>query len=94
MEYVGAIILIVVLFFLCLLPSFIAKFRGHRNTGPIVILNIVVGILCLVFFGWLGWGLALIAWIIALVWSCTSNTDKNKAKDALMLAKMMKEGAR
>jgi threonine/homoserine/homoserine lactone efflux protein len=82
------IIWIVILFFLCLLPSFIAKFRGHRNTGPIAVLNVFF----LFAWIWIGWFVALF-WFIALIWSCTSNTDKSKRKDLEMLANMMK-GAR
>jgi hypothetical protein len=43
------------------IPAFVAGCRGHRNTGAIVALNLL-----------LGW--TIIGWIGALVWACTDNT--------------------
>jgi Superinfection immunity protein len=42
-------------------PAFIAFVRKHRNTGPICILNLL-----------LGW--TFLGWVAALVWSFTDNT--------------------
>lgn len=41
------------------LPTIIAVMRGHRQTVPILLLNL--------FLGW-----TLIGWVVALVWSATS----------------------
>ena len=44
------------------LPAMVAHSRKHRNKLAIVILNI--------FLGW-----TFVGWVIALVWSCTANTQ-------------------
>jgi len=44
-------------------PTLIAKIRNHHNATAIIVLNISGG-----------W--TIIGWIVALVWSCTSNTKK------------------
>lgn len=46
------------------LPAVIAMFRGHRNLGPIIIIN--------VFFGW-----TLVGWVGAFAWSCSSIQEKS-----------------
>lgn len=47
---------------LYLLPTGIASHRRHRNMTPIMLVN--------VFAGWTGVG-----WLVALIWSTTSNTE-------------------
>lgn len=42
------------------LPVITAQRRHHREVAPIAIVNLV--------FGW-----TIIGWVIALIWSCTSN---------------------
>jgi hypothetical protein len=62
----GIIILILIAYFI---PWFIAIIRKHKNTTPIFLVNLL-----------LGW--AFIGWVVALVWSTTSNTSNtlNKIK--------------
>ena len=54
------------LFLLYLLPTFIAFARGHRNRVPILLVNL--------FLGW-----SFLGWLVALIWSFTSNTKSNEA---------------
>jgi len=51
----GLIILIFALYFL---PSFISFLRNHKNKLPIFLLNLLLG--------WTGF-----AWVVALVWAVT-----------------------
>lgn len=53
---------VLVAFILYILPWNIASSRGHRNSGAIAALNILLG--------WTG-----IGWVLALVWSLTANTE-------------------
>jgi hypothetical protein len=46
-----------------LLPAVIAVKRGHRNAGPVILIDLL-----------LGW--TVIGWIVALVWSCTDNVQR------------------
>ncbi|HYC24548.1 MAG TPA: superinfection immunity protein [Roseiarcus sp.] len=55
------LILATLLYFL---PTIIALVRGHLSGLAIFLLNL--------FLGW-----TLIGWLIALIWSCTSNTAAN-----------------
>lgn len=41
------------------LPSFVAGARGHKNVGPIIIVNL--------FLGW-----TLIGWVVALAWAASA----------------------
>ncbi|MCF7908163.1 MAG: superinfection immunity protein [Candidatus Omnitrophica bacterium] len=50
------------------LPTVVARKRKHNNALAIFILN-----LFMVFTGG-------IAWIVALVWACTNNTEKKRNK--------------
>ncbi len=45
---------------LYLLPWIVATNRGHRNSGAILVLNLL-----------LGW--TFLGWVMALVWACTDN---------------------
>jgi hypothetical protein len=45
-----------------LMPSAIAHTRRHKNLVPILLVNII--------FGW-----TIIGWVIALIWSFTSNVN-------------------
>ncbi len=60
MEIVGALIVIFGCLFIYFLPSIVAAGRGHRQRDPIIILNL--------FLGW-----TLIGWVVALVWSFTTD---------------------
>ena len=53
------LLLLVALYFL---PTTIAALRGHNNTLPIFLVNLL-----------LGWAFG-VGWVVALIWSCTSNT--------------------
>jgi T4 superinfection immunity protein len=57
--------LILVAIFSYFVPSFIAVDRRHENTGAIFALNL--------FLGW-----TFLGWVIAFVWSCTSNVKPPK----------------
>ncbi|MGD1038437.1 MAG: superinfection immunity protein [Roseiarcus sp.] len=58
----GGGLLLLVLYFA---PSIIALMRGHLSAAAIFVLNLV--------FGW-----TFIGWIIALIWSLTGNTARNR----------------
>jgi hypothetical protein len=58
----GGGLLLLILYFV---PSIIALFRGHLSAAAIFVLNLV--------FGW-----TFIGWIIALIWSLTGNTARNR----------------
>lgn len=48
---------------LYLLPTIIATKRRHRQTGPIAIINLLLGF-------------TLVGWIVALAWSVSADTKK------------------
>lgn len=52
------VIALVVLAAIYVIPTVIAIYRGHTNTGPIVVVNLLLG--------WL-----FIGWVVALAWSLT-----------------------
>ena len=54
------ILLLVALYFL---PTTIAALRGHNNALPIFLVNLL-----------LGWAYG-VGWVVALIWSCTGNTE-------------------
>jgi hypothetical protein len=56
-----------VLFLIYFAPAIIAFLRGHLSSIAILITNLV--------FGWTG-----IGWLIALIWSFTGNTARNRAR--------------
>ncbi len=58
----GGGLLLLIIYFA---PSIIALIRGHLSAAAIFVLNLV--------FGW-----TLIGWIIALIWSLTGNTARNR----------------
>ena len=60
----GTSIVLLVIYFL---PAIIASVRSHRQTMAIVVLNLL-----------LGW--TLIGWVVAIVWACTADTNKTKAR--------------
>jgi predicted membrane channel-forming protein YqfA (hemolysin III family) len=47
-----------------ILPIIIAAYRGHKNTGPIVAVTLL-----------LGW--TLVGWVVALAWSLTDNVKED-----------------
>ncbi len=51
--------------FVYLVPTMIAVMRGHANTGPIVIVNII-----------LGW--TMIGWVVALAWAFSNQDSGNR----------------
>ncbi len=50
-----------------LVPSIVAVARGHSNRMPIILLNVLLG--------WSG-----LVWLVCLVWSFSSNTDRRHAE--------------
>lgn len=52
--------------FVYMLPAFVAWRRGHRQTGAIAVLNLL-----------LGW--TILGWIGALVWACTADVKEQVA---------------
>ena len=59
-------------------PTLIARHRMHRNTLAIFMLQLVFIAAGLIFF----YVLAVIGWLAAVVWACTSNTRQNEAGHA------------
>ena len=59
-------------------PTLIARHRMHRNTLAIFMLQLVFIAAGLIFF----YVLAVIGWLAAIVWACTSNTRQNEAGHA------------
>lgn len=45
-------------------PAAVASSRRHRNAGAIFVMNLLLG--------WSG-----LFWIIALIWSCTADVEKD-----------------
>lgn len=66
---------------LCLyfVPTMIASMRGHKEQTPILLLNLL-----------LGW--TFVGYVIALVWSTTSNVGikEEKEPDMSLLVKILK----
>ena len=62
----GAIVFLIAVYFA---PAIIASARGHLSSMAITVLNAL-----------LGW--TLLGWIVALVWSLTSNTKQNARRAA------------
>jgi uncharacterized membrane protein (DUF485 family) len=60
----AALFVLLVLLAAYFLPWIVAKFRGHRSS-----LAIFWTVLLL---GWSGF-----AWLLAFIWACTSNTERN-----------------
>ncbi|MBX2833950.1 MAG: superinfection immunity protein [Micavibrio sp.] len=63
---------------LVLLPSGIAVMRRHKNLIPIILVNVLLGI-------------TGIGWIIALIWSFTSNVKEKRS--IIELIKALKDGS-
>lgn len=61
-DWIATIVEIVVILPVYFVPSFVATSRKHRNGAAIFMLNLLLGWTCL-------------AWIAALVWACTNNTE-------------------
>ena len=59
MNVITGLCLVAVVFFLWLLPWYVAKRRQHHNVLPILLITL--------FFGW-----TVIGWFGALIWACTS----------------------
>lgn len=47
------------------IPTIVAVIRKHRNTGPIVLVNLLLGWSC-------------IGWVVALAWSMTDQTEDRR----------------
>lgn len=56
--------MLLIAFLIYFLPTIVALARGHLSALAIFLLNL--------FLGW-----TLIAWLLALIWSCTGNTAAN-----------------
>lgn len=57
---VAVLVVVIIAGFVCyFLPTLIAMMRGHANTAPILVVNLLLG--------WL-----LVGWVIALAWSFSS----------------------
>jgi uncharacterized membrane protein len=63
---------------LVLLPSGIALMRAHKNFIPILLVNVILGI-------------TGIGWVVALIWSFTSNVKEKRS--ILELVKALKDGS-
>lgn len=60
----GMTLVAMLVLFIYLLPAFIAYERSHRHRHAILIINVV-------------FGLSLVGWIIALIWSATSTASSD-----------------
>ncbi|MDQ5920466.1 MAG: hypothetical protein QG673_522 [Pseudomonadota bacterium] len=61
----GVLIFICIVgWFLYFIPSIVANDRRHNNKLSIFVLNL--------FLGW-----SFIGWVVALVWACSNNANKN-----------------
>ncbi len=60
----SGIILLIALFLIYFLPTWISGFRGHPNAFAIFLLNL--------FFGW-----SLIGWVGSLIWSVIALKPKS-----------------
>lgn len=67
MEVFLGISLIIFLFLIYFLPSFIANHRSHPNENSIFIINLFLG--C-----------TFIGWVISLAWACARISDEDVAK--------------
>ena len=56
---------------LYLAPWVVARMRGHRSSGAILVLNLI--------FGW-----TFLGWVISLIWALTGNVDENLASVPLI----------
>jgi len=56
-DIIQALISMTIVGVIYFIPSIVANGNNHKNTTPIVILNI--------FLGW-----TFIGWVIALIWAC------------------------
>ena len=56
----GSVLTLIILVVGYFIPSIIAYSRGHKNSDPILLVNLLLG--------WM-----LIGWVIALIWSFTDN---------------------
>ena len=56
-DIIQALISMTIVGVIYFIPSLVAHENNHKNTTPIVILNI--------FLGW-----TFIGWVIALIWAC------------------------
>lgn len=65
-QSLGSLFLFSAIIICYLLPAVVAQLRKHNNQLAVFMLNL--------FLGW-----TFIGWVIALVWACTDNTNKEKA---------------
>lgn len=73
---IGLIVLAV-----CLLPSFIALYRGKRHKNAIIALNLVFGALIASWVGLRVWGLlgaGMAGWVLVMAWSLWPDTTKQE----------------
>ena len=68
----ASLIVLLILLAALFLPWIIAKARGHRSSMAIFF--------TVLFLGWTG-----IGWLIAFIWSCTGNTEKNYRNHVVVL---------
>ena len=78
MAVIRVIIGLVLIVTLALLPTGVALIRRHKNFIPIFLVNLLLGI-------------TGIGWIVALIWSFTSNVKEKRS--ILDMIKALKDGS-
>jgi hypothetical protein len=71
-EALAGLITLLILLAVYFIPWITAKARGHRSSMAIFF--------TVLFLGWTG-----IGWLIAFIWSCTGNTEKNYRNHVVVL---------
>lgn len=71
-EAFASAITLVIMLALFFIPWIIAKGRGHRSSMAIFF--------TVLFLGWTG-----IGWLIAFIWSCSGNTEKNHRNHVVVI---------
>lgn len=67
MLFVVKIFYLIVFFAILFFPSFVAGMRNHNNFTPILLVNLILSF-------------TIIGYIVALIWSFSDNTKKEKQK--------------
>jgi len=63
-NVITAFVFVCVAFVLYFLPAGVASQRRHRNSGAIFVMNLLLG--------WSG-----LFWVIALIWACTADVERD-----------------
>jgi hypothetical protein len=70
------LVLFVALALVYFAPTLIARKREHNNLLPIFLVNLL--------------GMAVIPWLVALLWACTDNTATHRAEELEKLRRALR----